>query len=476
MLVVAVVVLAGVVAVASGRGGEMAIPEPDYPPIDLGPVSAADVALLRPPSAAWGYNMRVTDEALEVIARAVTERDVQIAALQQEVTDLRDQLHGGAWPERAGADPAAPGVPGELDDPLAPAGQAGAGAVPEPGDYTGHDDDREPAEADAGGDAETPEQPWPGPAVPHAPGADSGPSAPPVAITRPQPLYRHPGDAGDDQGGHDQAGIASDQPAARETGAPAPWGPAQHPDDPAAPGVADDHGWGTDPGSTNPDARPLDWAATAPPAQDTQPGYGEPPAPGEPAAGDPGEPGATGHAPARGSAPATNPQPIVEPVRPTSPQPIVEPVRPTNPQPIVPSQPTAPSGQSQPTAPSGQSQPTAPSRPPQPSHLSEQAQAPEQSQPPQGAGQGRQAEPEPTDWTGGSQPSPAPSVWDMASRQVDEDQAYRPPPPADDHAEFTWDEDPHQTLVWGPANARAKAARATEETLPNAEHRDDERG
>ena len=74
MLVVAVVILAGVVAVASGRGGEMAVPEPDYPPIDLGPVSAADVALLRPPSAAWGYNMRVTDEALEVIARAVTEQ------------------------------------------------------------------------------------------------------------------------------------------------------------------------------------------------------------------------------------------------------------------------------------------------------------------------------------------------------------------------------------------------------------------
>ena len=52
MLVVAVVILAGVVAVASGRGGEMAVPEPDYPPIDLGPVSAADVALLRPPLAA----------------------------------------------------------------------------------------------------------------------------------------------------------------------------------------------------------------------------------------------------------------------------------------------------------------------------------------------------------------------------------------------------------------------------------------
>ena len=92
MLVAAIVILAGVVVVASGRGGEMAPEYPDYPPIDLGPVSAADVALLRPPSAAWGYNMRVTDEALETIARAVTERDIKISALQQEVADLREEL------------------------------------------------------------------------------------------------------------------------------------------------------------------------------------------------------------------------------------------------------------------------------------------------------------------------------------------------------------------------------------------------
>src|SRR5581483_10112080 len=86
---------------------QMAAAEPDYPPIDLGPVTSADVALLRPPSAAWGYNMRVTDEALEVIAKAVTERDVQIAALEQEVSDLRDQLGGGgraATPDPSGGD------------------------------------------------------------------------------------------------------------------------------------------------------------------------------------------------------------------------------------------------------------------------------------------------------------------------------------------------------------------------------------
>ena len=110
MLVAAVVILVGVVVVASGRGGEIAPEYPDYPPIDLGPVTAADVALLRPPSAAWGYNMRVTDEALETIARAVTERDIKIAELQQQVDDLRgeppqqgERRSSGAWPAVADA-------------------------------------------------------------------------------------------------------------------------------------------------------------------------------------------------------------------------------------------------------------------------------------------------------------------------------------------------------------------------------------
>ena len=119
MLVAVIVILAGVVVVASGRGGEMAPEYPDYPPIDLGPVSAADVALLRPPSAAWGYNMRVTDEALETIARAVTERDIKISALQQEVSDLREEI-AHDWTRQSGAPAAtvvAPGAAAEAERP-----------------------------------------------------------------------------------------------------------------------------------------------------------------------------------------------------------------------------------------------------------------------------------------------------------------------------------------------------------------------
>jgi len=61
---------------------------PDYVPLDLGPVSATDVALLRPPTGLWGYNMQATDEAMELIAESIRERDVRIVALEQLVTDL----------------------------------------------------------------------------------------------------------------------------------------------------------------------------------------------------------------------------------------------------------------------------------------------------------------------------------------------------------------------------------------------------
>jgi hypothetical protein len=93
VLIIAVIaVLAGVFFAATGRGGEMAYEPADHAPLDLGPVSAADIALLRPPTALWGYNMQVTDEALDHIARAMRDRDVTIAHLQQQLADrgLRD--------------------------------------------------------------------------------------------------------------------------------------------------------------------------------------------------------------------------------------------------------------------------------------------------------------------------------------------------------------------------------------------------
>jgi hypothetical protein len=93
MVIAIIVVLAVVVYLAMGRGGELSAERNDYVPLDLGPVSATDVALLSPPTGLWGYNMEATDEAMERIAESIRERDVRIVALEQLVTDLsRDHV------------------------------------------------------------------------------------------------------------------------------------------------------------------------------------------------------------------------------------------------------------------------------------------------------------------------------------------------------------------------------------------------
>lgn len=95
-----IAILVGVFVVATGRGGELAYEHADHAPLDLGPVSATDVALLRPPTALWGYNMQVTDEALDRIARALRDRDIEIASLQHRVADLsRPGQHPGEHDE-----------------------------------------------------------------------------------------------------------------------------------------------------------------------------------------------------------------------------------------------------------------------------------------------------------------------------------------------------------------------------------------
>jgi hypothetical protein len=131
-LIAIAVVLVGIFFAATGRGGELAYEQADHAPLDLGPVSAADVALLRPPTAMWGYNMQVTDEALERISEAIRDRDVTIAFLQQRLADL--------------STPAAPVLP-PSDSPLARPPQharpADVGDPPGPGhpaDPPGPDD------------------------------------------------------------------------------------------------------------------------------------------------------------------------------------------------------------------------------------------------------------------------------------------------------------------------------------------------
>jgi hypothetical protein len=123
LLIVAVAIVIGVSVVAIGRGGEMAEFPADSRPLDADISTAADVALLRPPPALWGYDKRATDAALNAVAQTVTERDVEIATLRQQLDDLRAREAGTA------GTPGQPAVPGE-----ARAGHAGAagqsGALP----------------------------------------------------------------------------------------------------------------------------------------------------------------------------------------------------------------------------------------------------------------------------------------------------------------------------------------------------------
>jgi hypothetical protein len=130
-LIAVVAVLAGVFLAATGRGGELAYERVDHAPLDLGPVSAPDVAMLRPPTAMWGYNMQVTDEALDLVARAIRDRDVTIAYLQQELTNRISADPGPpqvrqpaafeafpAWNPDAPQSPEAAKAPGVLVAPL----------------------------------------------------------------------------------------------------------------------------------------------------------------------------------------------------------------------------------------------------------------------------------------------------------------------------------------------------------------------
>lgn len=181
LLIVGLLVLVATVYVALGRGGELSRERADYAPLDLGPVSAADVALLRPPSNGWGYNKEATDEALDRIAESVRERDVRIVALEQLVTDLSrdpapvalgDPLPGAR--HRRAVAPAEPGVPA-----VEPAAEAGDTAEEEASD----------AESEA-----------PGPSAPGVwPTAPAESDAAAEETTQPQPAVREPSDAGSAQ-------------------------------------------------------------------------------------------------------------------------------------------------------------------------------------------------------------------------------------------------------------------------------------
>ena len=131
LLLAAAAILGGVVVAALGRAGEMAMFAGDTSPIELDEVSATDVALLRPPMSLWGYNAQATEDALRVIARSMTARDVEIATLRRELADRQsrqDRARATGTGDRPTA-PAGPASPASPASPTPPAGPAGAAST-----------------------------------------------------------------------------------------------------------------------------------------------------------------------------------------------------------------------------------------------------------------------------------------------------------------------------------------------------------
>lgn len=129
----ALAVLAAIVIVAVGGGGELSAEHPDHPPLALPggrSIGGTDVVLLRLPLGLWGYHKQITDQALERFAYELAERDTRIAVLEQELAEAREgnnpdprlPAHGGM--PIMGEDPQAmrtdrpPAMPG-AGDPLA---------------------------------------------------------------------------------------------------------------------------------------------------------------------------------------------------------------------------------------------------------------------------------------------------------------------------------------------------------------------
>jgi hypothetical protein len=231
------VILIAVFYTATGRGGELAYEHADHAPLNLGAVSGADVALLRPPTALWGYNMQVTDSALDTIAQALRDRDVAIAHLQQQLTDLNYHVHGTTPAPPAGQD-----FPTRIDE-----GPPGFQPRPFPGRHEAH--------------GLTPPEAWLAPA--EAPAAESLPDPLVWEAPEPEAPQHQPWPSPEDE----PSPIAQDQswsapqaepwPAARDEVSSAPTDQADPQvtrfaaaaDGPAAPGpVTAAPGSGTDPG------------------------------------------------------------------------------------------------------------------------------------------------------------------------------------------------------------------------------------
>lgn len=115
LLVVAFLILAGVVAVAMGRGGELTLFQRDLPAQRFRLRSADDVAMLRLPTGLFGYQEQATSDALHAIADLLAKRDAEIAGLREEVWRLGAPMNVGSVPADSGPAPAEHGGAADRD-------------------------------------------------------------------------------------------------------------------------------------------------------------------------------------------------------------------------------------------------------------------------------------------------------------------------------------------------------------------------
>lgn len=113
LLLAAAAIIAGVVVVAMGRGGELALGPRDLPLTATELRTPDDVALVRLPLAPLGFQVQATAEALASAARLLAAREAELSALRAELRQLKpdecrpDEYRPGSY--RPGDDEEGPG-------------------------------------------------------------------------------------------------------------------------------------------------------------------------------------------------------------------------------------------------------------------------------------------------------------------------------------------------------------------------------
>ncbi|MGA5765115.1 hypothetical protein [Nonomuraea bangladeshensis] len=167
LAIAAIAILACVVVVSLGRGGELTEFPPDVPPLGLpepGQLTAVDFMALQLPVNLVGYHTASVDEALRRAATALSERDTRIAVLEQRVSELlssrlyaRQEVYASPGAGlRTEHEPEAPAVDRELPESGDPVTSSGASVSWDGGAELQHPPEdpewRLPADAEPGND------------------------------------------------------------------------------------------------------------------------------------------------------------------------------------------------------------------------------------------------------------------------------------------------------------------------------------